>query len=143
MKTTAKESVLMDWVTELPFMQQALLLLALRGPDGIEKYNTAKNIIRYMRSTVLKPAGEYDGNQDGFMWKDWTNFFEYGNSFFYNTDQYPMHFLMHMIHAAEVIGYNHPDPGMRMYWEWFYFKACESYHMNPETKDQLNKRLSQ
>jgi len=30
-------SVLQDWVHELTFMQQSVLIAAVRGPDGIRK----------------------------------------------------------------------------------------------------------
>lgn len=35
-KTNDKESVLHDWVHELTFQMQALLMTGMRGPDGCD-----------------------------------------------------------------------------------------------------------
>jgi hypothetical protein len=49
-------NVLQEWVTELPLMQQSVLLTAIRGPDGIAKYNSVKMLIRWYRRCVLISA---------------------------------------------------------------------------------------
>jgi hypothetical protein len=142
MKSEPIQSAIKEWVFHLPFTQQALLMLALRGPDGSPKFNTAKQIVHYLRDAVINPAYPYDGENDGFMRADYENWFDVCGSFFKDTDSYPMHFLMHLIHAGEVIAYNHPVGAMRDCWLFFYEQACRSFHMNPETKEQLNERLS-
>lgn len=141
MKKDKKESVLHDWMLELPFTQQALLMLSLRGPDGITKYSGAKAVIHYMRGVVLRPAYPDFMEMDGFMRIDYENFLETENAFFVDTDLYPMHFLMHLIHAAEVIGYKHPNMVIRSYWHSFYDKACNCFHMHMEKEEELDNRL--
>lgn len=143
MKTDRKQSVIKEWMLDLPFTQQALLMLSLRGADGMSKYNAAKDMIHFMRDVVLNAAYEdYNGEPEGFMRADYENFDRVAKSFFNDTDAYPMHFLMHLIHAAEVVGYNHPDSYISSAWLYFYQYACKSFHMNPETAYQLNNRLS-
>ena len=143
MKTKTKQSVVKDWVSDLPFTQQALLMLSLRGADGMPKHNSAKDVVHFMRDVILHPAySGYIGYPEGFMRADYDSFQVIVNNFFKDTDSYPMHFLMHLIHAAEVVGYNHPDKKIRTYWLSFYEYACKSFHMNPESKRQLNSRLS-
>lgn len=67
MKIESNESVLHEWVTMLPFTQQALLLLATRGPDNLPKGAPAKQVLHYLRGVVIKPAyPDFDGT-DGFM----------------------------------------------------------------------------
>lgn len=56
-------------------------------------------------------------------------------------DRYPVHFLLHIIHAAEVIGFNHPDPNEAEFWKAFYYNMVQAFHMYPETKEQNNFRL--
>lgn len=46
-------SVLQPWVTELPMMQQSVLLSSIRGPDGLRKDHPAKYLIRWLRRCVL------------------------------------------------------------------------------------------
>lgn len=163
MKTTFPfESVLHDWVTELPFMQQALLMLATRGPDGLPKETPAKKILHYLRGLVFKPAYEDFGKCDGFMNVDYGElayiqkshnndpdiatlfgwkFKEISQEFFKDVDSYPLHFYMHLVHASEVVGYNYSDENVAGLWHMFYKMACRGFHMNPETKEQLNERL--
>lgn len=143
MKTEPRQSAIKEWIFDLPFTQQALLMLSLRGADGAEKENYGKDLVHFMRDTVLHAAYPgYDGKPEGFMRADYANFIDIVHLFFKDMDAYPMHFLMHLIHAGEVVGYNHPNAVISEHWLYFYKMACHNFHMNPETRDQLNKRLS-
>jgi len=142
-KTQASESVLHDWVHTLPFQMQALLLTGTRGPDQTTKHTLAKFIIRYLRGVVIKAAGKWNcSNNNDFMWGDYNIFFDYTKAFWDDHDEYPHHFIMHLVHCAEVIGYYHPTDTIRQQWRGFYLMACESMHMNPESEDQLAERLN-
>lgn len=46
-------SILQDWVQQLHFMQQSVLLTAVRGPDGIAAESTVKPILRWYRRCIL------------------------------------------------------------------------------------------
>lgn len=160
-KTKLQESVLHEWVHELPFQMQALLLTAMRGPDENNKYNAAKAIIRYLRGTICKPAGHWNGkNNNDFMWGEYDSpdmiksynghpvksttplFSTHADAFWQDHDEYPHHFIMHLVHCAEVIGYKHPDCFVRKHWLNFYRDACKAFHMNPESEPQLENRLN-
>lgn len=143
MKTQSNQSAVKEWLSDLPFTQQALLMLSLRGADGMPKHNFGKDLLHYMRDVVLNAAYPgYDGSPEGFMRSDYDNFIDIVYLFFKDMDSYPMHFLMHLIHAGEVIAFNHPNQVISEHWHYFYNQACKNFHMNPETKDQLNERLS-
>lgn len=148
-KTKMREAVLHDWVCDLPFQMQALLMTAIRGPDENNKYNAAKAIVRYLRGVVIKPAANWANqeepvglNNNDFMWGEYKLFAGYADAFFNDHDEYPHHFIMHLVHCAEVLGYKHPIPGIRSAWNLFYRVACETFHMNPETEEQMDKRLN-
>lgn len=142
-KTAINETVLHDWVCSLTFQMQALLLTAMRGPDENNKYNAAKAIIRYLRGVVIKPAGGWhQKNDNDFMWGDYRTFLDYANAFWQDHDEYPHHFIMHLVHCAEVVGYKHPDADISKYWLDFYKESCHAFHMNPETEEQMDKRLN-
>lgn len=142
-KKRLKESVLHNWVHELTFQMQALLLTAMRGPDENNKYNAAKAIIRYLRSAVIKPAGDWHGENDNdFMWGDYSKFNDYAAAFWQDHDEYPHHFIMHLIHCAEVVGYKHPEKTTSNYWFTFYTNACDAFHMSPETEQEMDDRLN-
>lgn len=154
-KRQLSESVLHDWVCDLTFQMQALLLTAMRGPDENNKFNAAKAIIRYLRGVVIKPAGDWNGiNNNDFMWGEYVRknemqpyqddplFQSYASEFWQDHDEYPHHFIMHLIHCAEVVGYKHPDKDIAFHWQRFYLDACDAFHMNPETESELDERLN-
>lgn len=142
-KTQLNESVLHKWVCTLTFQMQALLLTAMRGPDENNKYNAAKGIIRYLRGVVIKPAGNWEEKNDNdFMWGAYQHFQPVADEFWRDHDEYPHHFIMHLVHCAEVVGYKHPNRTIAQFWENFYRDACHAFHMNPETEDELDRRLN-
>jgi hypothetical protein len=49
-------SVLQDWVQNLTFMQQTVLLTAVRGPDNIPKYGPTKYLLRWYRRCILRSS---------------------------------------------------------------------------------------
>jgi hypothetical protein len=144
------ESVLHDWVCNLSFQQQALLMTAMRGPDGLEKHNTAKAIVRYLRGIVLKPAGAWANhktmpvgkNDNDFMWGEYDYFESWAKGFFDDHDGYPHHFTMHLIHCAEVVGYKHPIDHIRHAWFTFYVNMCKAMHMGVESEAKMDERLN-
>lgn len=153
-KQSKSESVLHDWVHELPFQMQALLLTGMRGPDENNKYNSAKAIVRYLRGAVIKPAGEWEvlegapyhiiggPNNNDFMWGEYAQFNQFAIAFWSDHDEYPHHFIMHLVHCAEIVGYFHPNVIVSKAFMNFYLDACEAFHMNPETLQQLEARLN-
>lgn len=142
-KTKLIEPVTYDWVHALSFQQQALLSTGHRGPDGCDKHNPGKAMIRYLRGVVSKPAENWSyGNDNDFMWGDYTLFKTWQRNFFEDPDGYPHHFIMHLIHCAEVVGYKHPDDVVRNLWHQFYLKAVHSFHMHPETAIEMDERLN-
>lgn len=58
MSERAPLSVMQEWTQRLTFMQQSVLIAAVRGPDGIEKNHGAKALIRWYRRSVLYSAFE-------------------------------------------------------------------------------------
>lgn len=132
------ESDVHDWLADLPFKMQAVVLCALRGPDGTSKESAAKPLVRRMRSVILKPAGS-PGPSNQFMFNN------VGPAevmrFLDDLDPYNVHWLLHFAYAAEIIGVMHPDNIERDFWGGIYHGIVERFHMNPETRLQLFERL--
>lgn len=142
-KINQSESALHDWVHTLTFQQQALLMTGMRGPDGCNKHNPPKAIVRFLRGAICKPAGNWDGkNNNDFMWGDYSVFKIQAKSFFDDPDGFPHHFIMHLVHCAEVIGLKHPVMEVADHWAQFYFDACKAFHMTPETVTEMDNRLN-
>ena len=143
------ESCTHEWTHALPFQMQTLLMTGMRGPDNLPKNCAGKVIVRYLRGVVLKPAGDWHGENDNdFMWgtypggKGFEGFDWWTAEFWNDHDHYPHHFIMHLLHCAEVIGYIHPDKKIANYWMKFYCVGCHQFHLTEETRGELTERLN-
>lgn len=152
-------SVLQPWVMELPFMQQSVLLTAVRGPDGVPKYHASKFIVRWYRRSVLissfakcailNPWQEDGGSFYGPSCQpppaggdEWEAELEPRVAdYMRSLDELPHHFQMHMMHAAEIVGYQHPAPRIAAWWYKFYGRLAHDMHLWPETRAQMCERL--
>ncbi len=157
-------SVLQPWVEHLPMMQQTVLLTAVRGPDGLPKYHPTKWILRWYRRCILLSAmdgrvlpdpievngGSFTGPScfpptDGLgrptnlSWQILMD--ERVDDYLRSLDEVPHHFQLHLMHAAEILGYKHPDPQVRSWWQGVYVRLVEDMHLWPETAEQMDTRL--
>lgn len=135
------EHLLKSWVRELTLQVQGTLIVATRGPDGLPKEDVSKELVRAFRATILNNAKrlspENTFQRDGSGVTD----AETVKRFLKSTDHLNYHWLMHFKHAAEVVGYLHPNPKVREFWIGFYNKLCDDGHHNPESKEQMLERL--
>lgn len=149
-------SVLQPWVQDLNLMQQSVLLGAIRGPDGINKYSAAKSLLRWFRRCVLISAfdgvvlmtpadprgGSFTGPSVGSTEIPWQDQMKtHVDQYFVEFDQYPGHFTKHFMMACEILGYKHPHPVVRTWWNDLYLRLVKDLHLNPETEAQLDYRL--
>ena len=143
-------SVQQIWATALPLQQQSVLLLALRGADGTPKHHPHKAVQRAYRASVLVAAKygrplRWGEKADSFMGLD--HFADRGlwecdrTDFFGACDELPSHFVSHLMHGAEILGYKHPDERFRDRWREFYLSLVSSLHLQPETEAQMDARL--
>jgi hypothetical protein len=158
----AKMSVLQDWVLELTLMQQGVLVAGVRGPDGIEKNHISKLLIRWLRRCILHMAfeskiagtpvaftnprdlggGSFTGPSIVDHSRSWQDaMLPVVNEYFHHLDEIPHHFHLHFLHAAEILGYKHPDPVIKEWWRWLYFRLVNDLHLNPETEQRMDLRL--
>jgi hypothetical protein len=152
-------SVLQDWVTRLPLMQQSVLLTAVRGPDGLPKYHPTKWLLRWYRRCILLSAmdqrvladplepggGSFTGPSTirtfslPVLWQEVMD--EVLDDYLRAVDEVPHHFQLHLLHAAEIVGYKHPDPEIRHWWFQAYVRLVRDMHLYPESEQQLDERL--
>jgi hypothetical protein len=58
-----------------------------------------------------------------------------------HKDAIPFHYVMHLLHGAEILSYKHPDERYRARWEYFCKRLCVDMHLTPETEEEMDKRL--
>lgn len=149
-------SVVQPWVSELPMMQQTVLLTAVRGPDGLPKYHPTKFVLRWYRRCILlsaldgvvlsDPISDNGGSFTGPSVPKDTAHWPAGmdnriTEYLRSLDEVPHHFQMHLMHAVEILGYKHPEPRIRDWWCRVYHRLVHDMHLWPETEEQLDDRL--
>jgi hypothetical protein len=135
-------SVLQDWVMELPLREQGTLMTGVRGCDLTPKQpldSTERKLVAFLRYTFFVPADDREVDVPGGFYAshgpDEWRASELGH--------YPLHWVMHLMHCFEVITYRHPDPVMAHEAGLIYFKLVKSFHLKPESRDEMIKRLSE
>jgi len=141
--------VIQEWVESLTLMQQTVLLTALRGPDTLPKFHISKFLLRWFRRCILisafdrcaltDPRDERGGSFTGPIGK--LSLDETASEYLRAVDEVPLHFHMHLVHAAEILGYKHPDPTIRDWWHRFYAASTRDLHLHIESEQELDRRL--
>lgn len=145
-------SILQDWVQDLTLMQQSVLLSAVRSPDGLHKNNPAKPLLRWYRRCILLCSfhGQVHETADEYCGGSFTGRSPEGdqhamrrvaNDYVQSVDQVPHHFHMHLVHAAQILGYKHPTKATREFWGRFYRACVAELNLLPEPEADMDKRL--
>lgn len=155
-------SVLQDWVHGLTFMQQSVLIATVRGPDTIRKNHVAKLLLRWLRRCIMLSAfegsvlqnpvclggGSFTGpslpfGPGGALRLDyWSKAMDDLVSQYLGTvDELPHHFQLHFMHAAEILGYKHPDIDIARFWHTVYLRLVNDMHLYPEPEAVMDIRL--
>lgn len=131
---------LKKWVCDLPWMQQEVLFSAIRNCDSIASEGPHKTLVRGIRATCIKtakPKGSFNARRSTID-EICIAAYDFVDNY---IDHIPIHFVTHVMHAAEVIGYTHPDREIAYGWLKIYLSIVMAAHLNPETKEQFLERL--
>lgn len=153
-----KGPVTQTWTHGISFMQQTVLLTAVRGPDGIAKYHPCKFLLRWLRRCVLISALDgralstpyafgggsftgpsYEATSLDHNWQPHMDMIV--DEYLQALDELPHHFHLHFMHAAQILGYKHPDATAAAWWLKTYHRLVHDMHLWPETEDQMDQRL--
>lgn len=136
-------SIVQEWACRLGLRHQGVLMTAIRGCDGLEKNHVSKRIARAFRADVLNAhVGDPRKSKSFIQVFDEGVFTDMVEELTGNLDVYPLHYIMHLAHASEILAYKHPDLNTSARWRILYFRICKRLHMNPETEEQLDARLN-
>lgn len=140
-------SVLNEWVQNLTFMQQSVLMSAVRNADGISKFHPQKELMKWYRRCVLLSA--FDGRElrspyepgGGSFTGPVENVDKALDAFVTARDEMTLHYFAHAMHAFEILGYKHPDFAIRTFWLNAYVRMAHALHLWPESEIEMDKRL--
>jgi hypothetical protein len=137
------KSILQPWVSELDLRIQGVLMAAVRGCDTAPRHDTSKILQRIYRSEILEcSCGDPKKSVSFILAADVPTTVKQMNAFLEDCDHYPLHYIMHMVHAAEILGYLHADYVRRDMWHSFYTSACRKFHLRPEEVTEMKRRLT-
>lgn len=142
-------SVLQDWVMDLPLREQGTLLTAVRGCDLAPKEwdetgsyvreTPERRLTAFIRFAFMKPADPREVDIPG--------------AFFQSSPpktlkvsalgHYPLHWYSHVMHALEVIGYRHPIDPVRQAALGCYLQLVKNLHLRHECYEDFYTRLSE
>ncbi len=134
--------ILQEWACRLGLRHQGVLLTGIRGCDDAPKDDPSKAFVRCYRAVVLKAhCGDPAKARTFIEAVDAEEEARRFASFRRSCDHYPHHYVMHLTHCVEVVGYKHFAGGVRDRWQGYYRTLCRALHVNPETEAQLDERL--
>jgi hypothetical protein len=103
--------VLQPWVKQLTLRHQGVLMACVRGCDSVPKEDATKALARCLRGTFLQ---SFDPKPSSFIEHvDDTVLRDRMVAVLKNLDHYPIHYIMHLMHGSEIIGYKWPEPLIR------------------------------
>jgi len=128
-----KGKVLQDWMGELPWKQQSVILSSLRGPDEIRP-PAIKVVNRWLRGITQNNA---DTSTEYMRELPMPSVKELAGELEYTT----IHYFTHLLHGLEIIGYHHPDEEIARTARGYYLGLVDDLHLNPENRENLDRRL--
>lgn len=141
-------SVLQEWVHDVPFMQQSVLMSAMRNADMVEKGHPSKDLVRWYRRCVVLSAFDRKALLDpsdpggGSYTGPTPDIEKAADDFLRARDGMSLHYYAHAMHAFQIVGVNHPEPWIAAFWRRVYFRMAHALHLYPEPDEELEKRLS-
>jgi len=147
--------VIQPWALKLTFMQQSVLMTAVRAPDGLPKYHPSKYMLRWYRRCFLysamdkciitNPTSRMGGSFTGPLGNENENWEieidKYVIEYLRTTDEIPHHFQMHFMHATQIVGYKHDNTRIRIWWLELYNRLVNDMYLWPENEAAMDRRL--
>lgn len=136
-------SMLRGWVEELPLREQGTLLTGLRGCDLAPKNpvdSVERQLTAYLRWVTCNP---FDEREVGAVKGAFMQTAPPENWKLSALEHYPLHWVIHVMHAYEVVGYRHPEPLEREKSLEVYLKMVKELHLESEPRLVMIDRLSE
>jgi hypothetical protein len=135
-------SIVQDWAASLGLRHQGVLVSAIRGCDSALREDPSKYLVRAYRGVLLKPHCKDITKAASFMVPLSEDWYDAAAEFFKSIDHYPNHWLLHWMHACEIVAYKHPNFATRRAFDYVYGKLVRKFHLLPESEADLDARLN-
>lgn len=134
--------IIQDWVCGLGIRMQGTLMTGVRGCDTSPREGTDKTLARIFRGLIFNAhCGDHRKAKSFIVHAEREEIMHVMDAFIRSHDHLPHHYIMHTIHAWQIIACFHPSYGISTAAHHFYSRMCRSMHMKPETVRELILRL--
>jgi hypothetical protein len=124
--------VLQDWVSNVGYKMQSILISGLRAPD--QKTKATKKCIRWLRARCQINA---DPAKESYMETVFPDDIMI-DAAMDELEYCPVHYVHHFADSMAVLGYHHPDPNVcKTALKIHNLVAVELFHFHPETKEEF------
>lgn len=136
-------SIIQDWAAKLGLRHQGVLVSAIRGCDSVPREDASKYLVRVYRGILLRAhCGDVKKAKSFMVPFDPEQWDHSEADFLRSIDHYPNHWLLHFVHACQIVGAKHPEHEIRMHFFHLYEKVVRKFHMSPESAQTLDDRLN-
>lgn len=134
--------IIRAWAAALGLRHQGVLVSAVRGCDSVERECPSKYLVRVFRGVLLNAyCGDIYKSSSFMVPFDSETWDHEAADFLRSIDHFPNHWILHFMHACEIVGYKHPDDTIRLAFLNMYEKLVRKFHLMPETEGELDRRL--
>jgi len=127
-------SVLKQWVMDMGWKMQSILISGLRAPD-VPTFAT-KKICRWMRAECQNNADPSKGYMEPQTLSD-----KLIEQCMDELEYLPCHYVHHFADALAVVAYHHPDEEARKFAYRVHFLVAEEiFHFEPESREKFMQR---
>lgn len=127
--------ILQEWVAKLGLRHQGVLIAVIRGCDTVPKEDPSKDLSRALRGDILNTHCADPKQSVSFIEQcELEELARRLEAVRKNHDHLPHHFVMHIVHAIEILAYKHPDWYRANVYAKAYVQFCQHFHMNIETE---------
>lgn len=135
--------ILRPWVAALGLREQGVLVVSTRGCDSAPKFpldSPERRLTAALRWSILIPFDEREVDSAPGCFMMATPPMDLKIAM---LEHYPMHWVMHVVHAMEALMYRMPDKVTADEWGVLYLRSVKSLHLQPETFSLYLARLTE
>lgn len=129
--------VLQEWMEDLSWKKQTVLIGAIRSPDTISTLKI-KQVVIWIRAVVLRNADPLTGFMHGALRQGLPLFAHMDREY----ERLSLHAAHHIMLAMQVIGNEHPDDEISGQARHFYYALVEAQHLEPEYQAKYDERMA-
>lgn len=133
-------SIIANWISDLPYKQQALLFMSLRNCDIVDFDDPSRILIHEIRKVIFKSSIPVQDIDEISKENEDRDFRKLVIKVCINSNKYPMNFYKSLAITSAILGYHHPEFKIKKRWFDVYVKLAQKLNLHIESIEDLNLR---